>query len=76
LTTFSFTYEKKVKIAQPAPFFRTYSPVSNHTDEAEHLLEMDISKQAIQKMLQQTKKHGACLYARLKAETFSSNSKC
>lgn len=65
---------KKVKIAQLRPFFRIYSPVSNHTDEAELLLVRD--KKAMQKVvLQQTKKHGACLYVRFKAETSSSDSK-
>lgn len=60
---------KKVKTAQLMPFFGIFSPVSNQRDEAEHLLETDISKKAMQKkVLQQTNQHGACWYAYFKVE--------
>lgn len=64
-----FSQNMKVETAQPIPFFRIYSPGSNHTKEAN-----TISKTAMKnKVLQHTKKHGACLYAHFKAETSSSN---
>lgn len=55
-----FSQNMKVETAQPTPSFRIYSPGSNHTKEAN-----TISKKAM-KVLQHTKKHGACLYAHFK----------
>lgn len=64
-----FSQNMKVETAQPTSSFRIYSPESNHTKEAN-----TISKKAMKnKVPQQTRKHGACLYAHFKAETSSSN---